>query len=701
MRLPLLLTIGLSISSLSMQAQLKYPITAKEATSYNLHGNTIHDEYMWLENDTAANTEAWVRQQNTFTNNYLNKIPYRKWFVNRITELTDYEKIGVPKKEGEYIVYYKNDGLQNQSVLYIVDAAGNESVLLDPNTLSADGTVSIGATAFSADQKYFAYALSKAGSDWQDIYIMDVKTKKLLKDKIEHVKFTSINWKGNESFYYAGYEAPKDEKTKYSAKTEYQKVYQHIIGTSQKDDKIIYEDKQHPLRYVSPQLTQDERFLILNIAEGTDGSEIKYIDLKSKDQTIKTLIKGFNTNAYVVENIGDQLLLITNDGAANNKLVYVDIKNPSKQNWKTVIDNSVTHKLESVSLINNKLYATYLHKASSVVKCYDLNGSFIKDISLPGIGTVSGFSGKKEDKEIFYAFSSYNYPTTIFNFDTKNQESKTYFTPKLKFDPTGYEVKQLFYPSKDGVMVSMFVIHKKGLALNGDNPTLLYGYGGFNISLTPSFSPSIIPFLEKGGVYCVANLRGGGEYGEEWHKGGMLDQKQNVFDDFIGAAEFLIQEKYTNSQKLAIRGGSNGGLLVGAAMTQRPELFKVAIPQVGVLDMLRFHKFTVGWGWVVEYGSADNAKDYPYLIQYSPYHNLKKQCYPATMITTGDHDDRVVPAHSFKFAARLQENQSCNNPTLIRIDVNAGHGAGKPTSKIIEEQADIFSFIFYNMGYKF
>lgn len=701
MRLPLLMSIGLTISSLSMQAQLKYPSTTKDATSYNLHGNTIKDEYMWLENDTAAKTKAWVREQNKFTNDYLNKIPYRNAFVKRITELMNYEKLGVPSIEGDYQVYFKNDGLQNQSVLYTKNPLGFEEVLADPNTLSKSGTVSIGATAFSANQKYFAYAISSAGSDWQDIYIMDMSTRTLINEKISNVKFTSINFIGDEGFYYAGYDAPKNEKTKYSAKTEYQKVFFHKIGTAQKEDAVVYEDKAHPLRYVSPQLTEDERFLILNIAEGTDGSEIKYIDLLNDKKQVHTLIEGFKTNAYVVDNIGDRLLLVTNDAAPNNKLVYVDIKNKERDNWKTVIANDNNQKLETVSIVDNKLFVKYLNKASNQIKSFDLSGRLINDIELPGIGSIGGFSGNKEDTTIYYSFSSYNYPNTIFKYNTNTKKSQVHFEPKVKFNPEEYDVRQVFYPSKDGVMVSMFVVYKRGLIFNGENPTLLYGYGGFNISMTPSFSPSLIPFLEKGGVYCVANLRGGGEYGEDWHKDGMLDKKQNVFNDFISAAEYLIQNKITNSKKLAIRGGSNGGLLVGAAMTQRPDLFKVAIPQVGVLDMLRFHKFTVGWGWVVEYGNADNANDYPYLIKYSPYHNLKKECYPATMITTGDHDDRVVPAHSFKFAARLQENQNCDQPTLIRIDMNAGHGAGKPTSKVIEEQADIFSFIFYNMGYKF
>lgn len=682
------------------QTTIKYPTTEKINVQDNYHGTNIDDPYRWLENDTSAKTNAWVVAQNKVTNSYLNNIPMKAWFKKRIEALMNYEKVGVPTSIGNQLVYAKNSGLQNQSVVYIKDENGKETVLLDPNKLANDGTVALQANEFSKKHTYYAYAISAAGSDWQEIYVMDVKSKTLLKDKIKHVKFTGIVWKGDEGFYYSGYDKPKDEKTKFSAKTEYQKVFFHKIGTDPATDKIVYEDKINPLRYVWPQLTTDERFLIFNISEGTNGAEIKFIDFENEKAGIQTLLAGFKTNAGIIDHYNGKLLLMTNDKASNYKVLAVDPKAPQSTSWQPFIPES-TDKLEGIQIIDQKLIATYLHKASSKVIVYNKEGKELHTLSLPGIGTVGGFNGLPTDSVVYYAFTSYNYPTTIFKYNVSKNISTKYFEPKLAFNPADFEVEQVEIPSYDGTAVTMFVIHKKGIKKDGNNPTMLYGYGGFNISLTPSFSTSLIPFLEKGGIYCVANLRGGGEYGEDWHQGGMLNRKQNVFNDFIACAEFLIQKKYTSSSKLAIKGGSNGGLLVGAAMTQRPDLFRVAIPQVGVLDMLRFHKFTVGWGWVVEYGSSDNKEDFNYLIQYSPYHNLKpKTCYPATMITTADHDDRVVPAHSFKFAARLQEYQNCNNPVLIRIDVNAGHGAGKPTSKVIEEQADIWAFTLYNMGIK-
>lgn len=702
-----LLTIGL-ISFAMLQGSagtaqtVRYPETKTVDQKDDYFGRVIEDPYRWLENDTARDTEAWVVEQNAVTDAYLDRIPFRNKIKDRLAELMDYPKYGAPSKDGEWFTFFKNDGLQNQAVLYVQKGLeGTPEVLLDPNSFSKDGTVALQSAGFSKGEKYFSYAVAASGSDWQEIYVMDFGTRNLLPEKLEFVKFTGMSWKGDEGFFYSGYEAPENEATKYSAKTEYQKVYFHKAGTPQSEDILIYEDKDHPLRYVNAGLTEDERFLILQISEGTDGSEIKVKDLKAGQKEFTTLIPGFRTNAYVVDNAGDRLLVVTNHNAPNYQLVSIDPKNPDPSAWEIVIPEG-PDALESVTTAGGRLFARYLHHATSQVKQYSYAGKLEKELVLPGLGTASGFSAEKTDSFFFYTFTSFTYPPTIYKYDIQTGASTLYRASEAKFDPEAYETRQEFFTSKDGTRVPMFITYKKGLKLDGSNPTLLYGYGGFNINLTPSFSVLNLPFIENGGVYCLVNLRGGGEYGEAWHKAGMLENKQNVFDDFIAAAEFLIEQKYTSSEKLAIRGGSNGGLLVGACMTQRPELFKVAIPQVGVLDMLRYHKFTVGWGWAVEYGSSDKKTDFDYLIRYSPLHNLKAgTCYPATLITTADHDDRVVPAHSFKFAAALQKAQSCPNPTLIRIDTKAGHGAGKPTSKVIEEAADIWSFVLYNMGEDF
>ena len=683
--------------------KMQYPTTEKVNQTDNYFGTIVKDDYRWLENDTAKNTKAWVKEQNKFTNNYLSQASDRIWFKDRLTELWNYDKMGIPSKHDKYITYYKSTGLQNQAVLFIKNTiTGDESVLVDPNKLSADGTVALQATAFSENNKYFAYAVSAAGSDWQDIYVMDVATKKILaKDKIEHVKFTNIVWNGEKGFFYSGYSKPKDLATKYSAKTEYQKIFFHTLGTTQDKDAIIYEDKINPLRYVSAQLTENKEYLILNIAKGTDGSEIKFRKLKDEKAPFKTLIAGFNTNADVVDMYKGKFIVVNNDKASNYQIVLAD-PNKLDQPFEVLIPQNPEAKLSGVSLFGDKLLCTYLQKASSKLLVYNIKdkaAEVIHEYQDPNFATLSGFSGKSTDSVTYFSINSYTQPSTIYELNTNSLEKVEIFKPELKFNPDEYETKQVFYPSKDGTEVSMYIIARKGIDLNGENPTMLYGYGGFNISLTPGFNITLIPFLEKGGIYCVVNLRGGSEYGEEWHKAGMLDKKQNVFDDFIGAAEYLIEHKYTDSKHLAIRGGSNGGLLVGACMTQRPDLFAVAIPQVGVLDMLRYHKFTVGWGWAVEYGTSNTETDFSYLIKYSPLHNIKAgTCYPATMITTADHDDRVVPAHSFKFAAALQEAQGCEKPILIRIDENAGHGAGKPTSKVIDEAADIWSFTLQQMG---
>ncbi|MFT4062518.1 MAG: prolyl oligopeptidase family serine peptidase [Edaphocola sp.] len=696
------LGIVMATASNLMQAQtINYPTTKKTDQTDDYFGTKISDPYRWLENDTAANTGAWVTEENKLTQAYLDKIPFRNKLKDRITELWNYPRSSAPHREGQWWLTYKNDGLQNQSVLFVQKGLeGTPEVLLDPNKLSADGTVALQATEFSKKQKYFAYAVSASGSDWQEIYVIDMATRQLLKDKLAYVKFTGISWAGEDGFYYSGYDRPKDEKTKFSAKTEYQKVFYHKIGTPQSADKIIYEDKAHALRYVGASLTEDERFLVLSISEGTNGTEIKVKDLHDKAATgFSTIVEGFKTNANVVDNIEGKILLQTNSGAPNYKVVLLDPKAPQEANWKTVIPEQ-TEPLESVGTGGGKLFASYLKDATTKVLQYSYTGTLEHAIALPGIGTASGFGTRKEDTCFFYTFTSFTYPASVFRYDIATGKSSLHEKSQVKFDPAGYETKQVFYPSKDGTVIPMFVTYKKGLQLDGNNPTCLYAYGGFNINITPSFSVANMAFIEAGGVYCVANLRGGGEYGEEWHKMGMLGNKQNVFDDFIAAAEYLIQEKYTNPKRLAIRGGSNGGLLVGACLTQRPDLYAAAIPQVGVLDMLRYHKFTVGWGWAVEYGSSDKKDQFEYLIKYSPLHNVRKDvCYPATLITTADHDDRVVPAHSFKFAATLQAAQTCERPTLIRIDSKAGHGAGKPTAKMIEEAADIWSFVFYNMDY--
>jgi prolyl oligopeptidase len=691
------------IPAIMTAQKINYPTTTKVEQTDDYFGTKIQDPYRWLENDTAKNTEEWVKEQNVVTNAYLSKIPFRDKIRNRLTEIWNYPKYGAPQKEGEWFTFYKNDGLQSQAVLYVQKGlTGSPEVLLDPNKLSADGTVALQATSFSDKQKYFAYAVSASGSDWQEIHIMNFASRRLLTEKLEYVKFTGISWAGDEGFYYSGYDKPKDEKTKFSAKTEYQKIYFHKVGTPQSADQLIYEDKDHPLRYVAAHLTEDDRFLILNIAQGTDGSEIKVKDMQDKNATtFTTIVEGFKTNADVVDNIGDKLLLKTNSHAPNGKLVLLDPKNPAEENWKVIIPEE-KEPLEIVHTGGGKIFASYLKNAATLVNQYNISGKLEHHIALPAVGTATGFGCKKTENFFFYSFTSFTYPSTIFKYDIKTGKSELFRKSEVKFDPAAYETKQVFYPSKDGTKVPMFITCKKGLKLDGNNPTLLYGYGGFNINMTPAFSITNIPFLEAGGVYCVANLRGGAEHGEDWHKAGMLDKKQNVFDDFIAAAEWLIKEKYTSPAKLAIRGGSNGGLLVGACMVQRPELFKVALPAVGVLDMLRYHKFTVGWGWAVEYGSSDHKEQFDYLIKYSPLHNLKKgTCYPATLITTADRDDRVVPAHSFKFAAALQEAQGCDNPTLIRIESKAGHGAGKPTAKVIDEAADTWSFVLYNMGISF
>lgn len=691
--------VGVAIIMNTITAQIKYPDTKKVNQADDYFGTTVADPYRWLEDDNSEETKAWVTAQNTVTNNYLSKIPFRAAVKKRLEEMWNYTKYSSPFKEGAYYYFYKNDGLQNQSVLYRqTGLKGVPEIFIDPNAMSKDGTAAPGVPAFTKSAKYCAYLQAQSGSDWQEAYIMDVNTRQLLNEKLQWIKFSGISWKGDDGFYYSRY-PQADEKGLLSKQNEFHKLYYHTIGTAQSEDKIIFEDKEHPLRTITGGLTEDNRFLVVNMSEGTSGAELWVKDLVAGTD-FSLLIKGFSDEADVVDNIGDRLLVKTNIDAPNYKLVSIDPKNSTKKNWIEIVPTS-TKLLENVGTAGGKLLLTYLEDASSKVYQYNVTGMLEREIKLPGIGTASGFGGKVTDKEIFYSYTSFSTANTIYQYNIATGKSKLFRKPELKINPKDYITVQKFFKSKDGASVPMFITYKKGVKLDGNNPTLLYGYGGFNIPLTPSFSISNAFFLEQGGVYVQVTLRGGNEYGENWHKAGMLQNKQNVFNDVFGAVKYLVDNNYTNSSKLAIRGGSNGGLLVGACITQHPELFKVAIPQVGVLDMLRYHLFTIGWAWAVEYGRSDKKEDFDNLFKYSPLHNLKKNTtYPATLVTTADHDDRVVPAHSFKFAATLQQMNNGTNPTLIRIESKAGHGAGKPTGKVIEEAADIWSFIMVNLGMK-
>ncbi len=688
-----------SVAAHSQSAPYKYPETKKTDVTDDYYGTKVEDPYRWLEDDNSEETKNWVKSENKVTFDYLATIPFRDKIKKRLENLSDYPKYSSPFQKAGYYYFFKNEGLQNQAVMYRQKGIdGEPEIFLNPNTLNKEGIAALGGYDFSKHGKYMTYSIAVAGSDWHEAFVMETASKKLLKDKIQWTKFSNYSWNGEDGFYYSGYDKP-DEASKLSKQNQFHKVFYHKLGTNQSADKLIYEDKAHPLRYHTAGLTEDGRFLILYISEGTSGNEIRYKDLKDPSQKdFKLLIAGFKTEASIADNDGGKLIVQTNDDAPNYKVVLVDPKNPEKANWKTIIPEK-KEALQKVSTGGGYLFAQYLKDASTKVYQYTYDGKLVREITLPGIGTASGFDGEKPDKEFFYTFSSFNTPPSIYRYDITGGKSSLFRKTETKMNMDAFITEQVFFTSKDGTKVPMFLTYKKGMKLDGSNPVLIYGYGGFNIPMTPSFSMSNAFFVEQGGIYAVVNLRGGSEYGEEWHKAAMLEKKQNVFDDFIGAAEHLIKEKYTNPDKIAIRGGSNGGLLVGAVMTQRPELFKVALPAVGVMDMLRFHKFTVGWGWTVEYGSSDSANHFPFLYQYSPYHNLKPGTkYPATLITTADHDDRVVPAHSFKFASRLQEYNAGTNPVMIRIDVNAGHGAGKPTSKLIEEAADTWSFVMQNLG---
>ncbi len=719
-------TLFLFFVPLALSAQLTYPVSKKIDKADGYHQKyKVDDPYQWLEDENSEDTKAWVQAQNKVTFDYLATIPIRDQVKKRLEELWNYPRISSPFKKGQYYYYFRNDGLQNQAILYRqLGIAGKPEVFLDPNKLSKDGIAAIGNYGFSKSGKYFGYTVAVAGSDWQEGYIMETATGKLLPDKIRWIKFGGFSWHGDDGFYYSGYEEP-DEKSKLTKQNQYNLVRYHKLFSDQVNDKLVYRDLEHPLRYCNAGLTEDERFLILQVSQGTSGSEIYFMDKKDPIMVrFELVIPGFDTEADVIDNYGGKLLILTNDGAPNYKLVLVKPMGPAelaereeklrksgktlenerdeyKEEWKTIIPEKPM-ALQSVTTCGGYLFASYLKDASTRVYQYTYDGKLVREIKLPGLGTASGFRGERSDKELFYTFSSFNTPPSIYRYNLATGQSTLFRKTEVKVPTADLVTEQVFFTSKDGTKVPMFLTYKKGMQRDGNNPVLMYGYGGFNIPVTPAFSVSNAFFMEQGGIYASVNLRGGSEYGEKWHRDGMLEKKQNVFDDFIAAAEYLIAQKYTNSGKLAIRGGSNGGLLVGAVMTQRPDLFKVALPAVGVMDMLRFHKFTVGWGWATEYGNPDSASQFPYIYKYSPYHNLRPGVsYPATLVTTADHDDRVVPAHSFKFTSRLQEYHTGPNPVLIRIETNAGHGAGKPTSKQIEEAADIWSFVMYNLGMPF
>jgi len=687
------------VSGLSMAAQMNdkitYPKTTKGPVNDNYFGTTVPDPYRWLEDDRSAETAAWVKAENEVTFNYLKKIPFRDAIKTRMEKLWNYERISAPFTEGSYTYYFKNDGLQNQSVLYRKDKSGKEEVFLDPNTFSKDGTTSLSTVQFTKKGELLAYMISEGGSDWGKIILMDAITKKPLGETIENVKFSGVAWKGSEGFYYSTYDKP--DGSLLSAKTDEHKLYYHKLGTPQKDDKVIFGNTQKR-RYVGGGLTEDERFLIISAANSTSGSELYLQDLSKPGSPIITIADNFDSDSNIIDNVGSTLYISTNYKAPNTRVVSVDAANPQQANWKDFIPE--TDDVLSATSGSGYIFAQYMKDAISAIKQYNHSGKLVRDIALPGIGTAGGFSGKKDEKVLYYSFTNYITPGTIFSFDPKTGKSTVYKKPNVDFKSDDYTSEQVFYTSKDGTKVPMIITYKKGTKLNGTNPAILYGYGGFNVSLTPSFSIANAVWLENGGIYAVANMRGGGEYGKKWHNAGTKLQKQNVFDDFIAAAEFLIAKKYTSSDYLAIKGGSNGGLLVGAASTQRPDLFKVALPAVGVMDMLRYHTFTAGAGWAYDYGTSEDSKEmFEYIKGYSPVHSIKKGIkYPATLVTTGDHDDRVVPAHSFKYAATLQEYQAGPAPVLIRIEVNAGHGAGKSVAQTIAEAADLQAFTLYNMG---
>jgi prolyl oligopeptidase len=699
-----LVLVGCNNSNVSKNQSntVTYPKTKKVDTVTNYFGTQVKDPYRWLEDDMSEETARWVEDQNKTTFGYLENIPFREELKQRLTTLWNYEKVGAPFKEGDYSYFYKNDGLQNQYVIYRYKTGQDPDkteVFLDPNTFSEDGTISLGGLSFSENGSLAAYSISEGGSDWRKVLVMNAQTKKIIEDTIVDVKFSGISWLKNEGFYYSSYDKPKGSEL--SAKTDQHKLYYHKLGTSQKEDELIFggtPEQKH--RYVSGRTTQDNKYLIVSASVSTSGNKLFIKDLGDPKSPFVTVQKDTDSDTSVIDNVGSKLYLVTNRNAPNKKVVTVDASSPGPENWKDLIEE--TQNVLRASTGGGYIFANYMENAVSAIKQYSYDGTLVREVVLPGVGSAGGFGAKKQDTSLYYSFTNYLTPGSIYSYEISSGTSKLYKKPSIDFNSDEYQSRQVFYTSKDGTQVPMIITHKKGIVLDGTNPTILYGYGGFNISLTPSFSITNAVWMEQGGVYAVANLRGGGEYGKKWHDAGTKLQKQNVFDDFIAAAEYLIGKKYTSSDFLAIRGGSNGGLLVGATMTQRPDLIKVALPAVGVLDMLRYHTFTAGAGWAYDYGTAQQSKEmFEYLKAYSPVHNVTPGTkYPATMVTTGDHDDRVVPAHSFKFAAELQEKQGGTAPVLIRIETDAGHGAGTPVSKTIEQYADIYGFTLYNMGYK-
>lgn len=674
-----------------------YPTTAKVDTVDNYFGTEVKDPYRWLENDTTKETAAWVASQNEVTFGYLKNIPFRDAVRKRLDEVQNYERLSAPYREGEYYYYSKNTGLQNHNVQYRKKGMdGAEEVFLDPNTFSADGTTALGGMFFSKDGSMLAILIQEGGSDWRKAVVMKAADKAIVGDTLRDLKFTGISWRGNDGFYYSSYDKPKGSQL--SAKTQYHKIYYHKLGTPQKSDQMIFGGEKTPRRYANAGLTEDERFLIVSASVSTTGNELYIQDLRNPNGKLLQMVDNFDNNHSIVDNDENDLIIQTDLNAPNSRIVRVNYMKPGPDLWKDIIPET-ENAMQGVSTTGRKMFVNYLKDASTFVRQYDYKGNLERDIELPGIGSAGGFGGKADETVDYYSFTSFTTPASIYKLDIATGKSTLYLQPKVDFNPDDYETKQVFYNSKDGTKIPMFIVSKKGVELNGKNPTYLYAYGGFGVSLTPTFSTSRVVWLENGGIYAQPNLRGGGEYGEKWHDAGRLMNKQNVFDDFIAAGEYLIKEKYTSSQYLAVAGGSNGGLLVGAAMTQRPDLMRVALPAVGVMDMLRYHKFTAGAGWAYDYGTSEDSKEmFDYLVKYSPVHALKPgTTYPATMVTTADHDDRVVPAHSFKYAATLQENNAGTNPVLIRIDTKSGHGSSN-LSKALDGVADAYSFVWYNMG---
>jgi len=694
-----LILIVLSMGCTQKKQPLDYPETRKVDTLDEYFGTKVPDPYRWLEDDRSEETEAWVKAQNEVTFGYLEQIPFRDEMNERLTEIWNYPKMGTPSKEEDYYFYSYNTGLQNQSVIYMKKELDEEGeVFLDPNTFSEDGTVALTSFSVSNDARYVGYGISRGGSDWQEFFVRDIETREDLDDHLKWIKFSGMSWY-KDGFFYSRYDKP-DEGEELQAENKNNKVFYHEIGTPQEEDELIYRDPEHPERGFNVSVTDDENYFIITATESTTGNAFGFKKAGMNDEPFQWIIPGFEKDYMPIGNQENILYVLTNDNAPRYRLVAIDLNEPEKDNWKEVIAERELEVLESCKLAGGRIIATYLKDAYNVSEVFDMKGNFLHEIEFPGIGTVTGFRGKMEENTAFYSFTSFNYPPVIFKYDISKNESEVFYKTELDFDPDAYVTKQVFYESKDGTKVPMFIVHKKGVDLNGKNPTQLYGYGGFNITYTPTFSPVRALWLELGGVYALAGIRGGGEYGEEWHQAGTILNKQNVFDDFIAASEYLISEDYTNNDRLAIYGGSNGGLLVGAVVNQRPDLFAAAVPAVGVMDMLRFHKFTIGRYWVTDYGSSEDSLQFEYLYDYSPLHNISEnKDYPAIMATTADHDDRVVPAHSFKYIATLQEKYDGENPVLIRIETDAGHGGGKPTSKIIEEYTDIMSFMFYNMDY--